>query len=121
MSLNCLLGSKLISISEDEMVVENGVGQAVIKIIQDEGGCCGFNDVTATLLINGNDRPVITKVEEVYEDKDDESVCRITLFGSYKAIATLETRSSSGSGWQYGACVIIKCESPRIDEQLTCW
>ena len=121
MSLNCLLGSKLISINEDEMVIETGVGQAVIKIIQDEGGCCGFNDVTATLLINGNDRPVITKVEEVYEDKDDESVCRITLFGSYKPIAMLVTRSSSGSGWNYGACVTLKCESPSIDEQLTCW
>lgn len=121
MSLNCLLGSKLISISEDEMVVENDARQAVIKIIQDEGGCCGFNDVTAILLINEKDRPVITKVEEVYEDTDDESVCRITLFGSYKAIAMLETRSTSGSGWQYGACVTLKCERPFIDEQLTCW
>ena len=121
MSLNCLLGSKLISISEDEMLIENCEGQTtVIKIIQ-EGDCCGFNEVIATLLINENDRPVITKLEEVYEDKDDESVCRITLFGGYKAIAVLETLSSSGSGWKYGACVTLKCKSPHIDEQLTCW
>lgn len=94
---------------------------------EDGGDCCGYNEFTLQLLIDENDlknNPIITKVEtcnfdnDGYEDFDHR---KITFYGLYKPIEEIDSTSSSGSGWGYGACVTCKCVETNEEETITSW
>ena len=119
-SLQKLIGAKLISIDEETIKVEKDGKVYEIDIIQDEGDCCGYNEVESKLLISDNSKPIITNIQE------DScfvcgNTCLLTFFGEYKPIATLKSISRSGSGWEYGACVSLHCDALNIDEIVTEW
>lgn len=89
---------------------------------------CGYADYS-TLVIdpdNLNKNPVITNIEEGESDKfnveyDDGESVKITLFGEYKPLATIDSISGSGSGCHYGACVTLVCKQTGEEETITCW
>lgn len=119
MKLKDLIGYRLINIDEKGITIENENKQYFIEIEEDEGDCCGYNCIETKLLISEKDNPIITSVEEIIDENNDGSSKRITFYGTNKKIATLNSLSSSGSGWTYGACVTIKCNELNIKEILT--
>ena len=123
MSCKNLIGCQLVSIDDTAIVVQKNNVQYTLKILPYEGDCCGYNDITTQLLIDEtetNRNPVITRVELIAnEEGNDYSVGKLTLFGEYKPIATVNTLSSSGSGCCYGACVTICCDMLGINEMLS--
>ena len=126
--IDSLIGARLVSIDENKMVIKRYEGyngreekEYTFEIIQNEGDCCGFNEVNAKLLCEEGALIGVTNVSVCKGETDDESYCTITLFGEYKPIAMLSSRSSSGSGYQYGAYVKIKCKPLDIDEFITAW
>lgn len=121
-----LVGYQLVSINETEIVVKQNRKVFTLHIKEDEGDCCGYNDIETSLFIDKEDltrNPVITKVEMSLEDNDDwdGQKCKITFFGESKPIAELNTHSSSGSGWCYGACVSLICDDIELNETLSAW
>lgn len=126
MRLKDLIGFRLISISNEEIIVEKDGKQYRLEIDDDYGDCCGWNEIEAKLLVSETDlvaNPVITNVE-VHGSLDENfeySSGKATFFGVYKPMATLETSSGSGSGWQYGAAVTVMCKELSINETISSW
>lgn len=87
--------------------------------IEDEGDCCGYNEISATLLIDEKDMPAIAKVEQKNKEDEYADIVVITFFGMDKKLAEIESLSSSGSGWCYGATVTVKCVETGEEEILT--
>ena len=126
MTLKDLIGYQLVSINDIKIVVRKNDSEYVLSIMDDEGDCCGFNEIETKLLISDtelNRNPIITNVEkEEKVDEDDDSMRgKLTFFGEYKPMAAVESYSSSGSGWCYGACVNIYCKELGINEELSSW
>ena len=87
----------------------------------DSGDCCGFNEIETTLLIDKNSTPIITNTEYINDEEGDGERCILTLLGESKPIAEIDTYSSSGSGWGYGACVKLVCNELNINVMLSSW
>ena len=124
--LKNLIGAQLVEFDTDHFVVRDSNGHILNFVFeQDEGDCCGYNDLENTLLISKDElakNPVITKVEQC-EDSDfnyEEHVV-ITFFGEAKKLAQIDSTSASGSGWCYGACVTLKCIQTGDEEYITSW
>jgi len=118
---NKLIGAKLVSIDIDEIIVEKDGSLYSLAIIDDEGDCCGYNDIDTKLLCEENSRPVITNIVIENDEEGEGEACTVTFFGESKPIAEIETYSSSGSGWGYGATVSVRCLALGIDEILSSW
>ncbi len=120
-----LKGYQLVSIDEEKIVVKKGDNSYILHIVEDEGDCCGFNEIQTDLFICNEElkrNPIITDIEMVAEDRGgDGENCKVTFFGEYKPMAELNTYSSSGSGWCYGAAVTLICEALELDETLSSW
>lgn len=123
-----LVGCQLIDINNDGFTIKVGSKGDYFKhyeFIDDPGDCCGYNEIEGKLLIETDSKrmPVITKVERVVEDDNDyyRQKCKITFFGEDKKLAEINTESGSGSGWQYGACVNVKCVETGEEEVLSEW
>lgn len=123
MNLEELIGYKLVSIDDKEIIVKKDEKEYSIKFETDNGDCCGYNELETELLIeeNSNDNPVITNIRMIDNlDSDGDSV-EIIFYGKNKELAKINSLSSSGSGWQYGACVTVKCKELNINENITSW
>lgn len=118
-----LIGYQLVDLNEDEIIVQKDRRRFSIKIEDDSVVCCGYNNIEAHLYVSGEVKrnPIITDVTKENEDMDWSDMCCITFFGEDKILAKLETESSSGSGWCYGAAVTLKCKNLKIDEVLSEW
>ena len=121
-----LIGAQLIEFDGSHFKTKDKNGTTSTFVFEeDEGDCCGWNELENTLLISDDElarNPVITKVEHQNEDdwEDGEHVI-ITLFGEVKKLAQIDSISSSGSGWSYGACVTVKCIQTGEEECITSW
>lgn len=125
--LDELIGYQIIDLNENGFAVRKGnvVKHFVFK--EDYGGCCGFNELNTELLINLEntaDNPIISRVE--YKRSSTTDYCEddslnITFFGGDKILATIDSLSSSGSGWCYGAYVRVRCVETDEEEVLTEW
>lgn len=122
-SLESLIGFQILYMDEEHIVVAKDNQIAVIDIKNEDGGCCGYNIIEAICEYNYGDKnnPIITKVEKLVDENGDSEICEITFFGESKAIAYIETTSTSGSGWGYGATVSITCSTLNINEILSSW
>lgn len=126
MKLKDLLGFRLVSIDESVIVVKNREDKTfVLEIIDYKGDCCGFNDIEANLCISDGDtesNPIITNIDvETCEYEGGGSKGHVTFYGGNKKLASVDACSSSGSGWEYGACVRVYCKELEIDETLSSW
>lgn len=125
MTCKDLIGYQLVFIDDENIVVRKDNTEYVLNIKEDSGDCCGYNEITTKLLISEtelNRNPIITNVEiDEVEDEWEGMNVKLTFFGEYKPIAIVDTFSSSGSGWCYGACVSINCEVLGINEILSSW
>lgn len=121
MKLKDLIGYRLEKINDDEIIISKNDKLYVLRIEQNEGDCCGYNELKTTLLISDNNKPIITNIQYENNEIADGSYARITFFGENKEIAILRSYSSSGSGCYYGACVTIKCKELNIDEVISQW
>lgn len=125
MEIQDLIGCQLLSIDNQNIVVKKGDKVHVLHIQEDEGGCCGFNDIETSLFVSSeelNRNPVITNVSVLRDDYDcDEETCKVTFFGELKELAEVKTLSSSGSGWCYGATVSLVCNELGLNETLSSW
>lgn len=119
-SLRKLVGMKLIDLSSDGFTVEDTDGERLHFVFdEDEGGCCGYNEIQTTLSISRKNPPIITKVQYRDVSRGDEDAIIITFFGLDKEIAEICSVSSSGSGWAYGASVAVKCREINFTEVIT--
>lgn len=119
--LNSLVGSYIESLDETGFVIrdkDNNLRH--FDFVDDYGGCCGFNEITAALLTDKSSGIAITNVaqERVCDGADE---LKITFFGGSKKLATIESLSSSGSGYWYGASVSVLCRETNEDVELTSW
>lgn len=125
MTCKDLIGYQLVFIDDENIVVRKDNTEYILNIKEDSGDCCGYNEITTKLLISEtelNRNPIITNVEiDEVEAEWDGMNAKLTFFGEYKPIAIVDTFSSSGSGWCYGACVSINCEVLGINEILSSW
>lgn len=130
MELKDLVGYQLVSIDDVKIVVRKGNSEYTLCINEDYGDCCGYNEFSTKLLVSEDElvrNPIITnvEVEETIARREenwfDGQGAKITFFGEVKPIAELDSFSSSGSGWCYGACVTIVCEALEMDETITSW
>jgi hypothetical protein len=121
--LENLIGAQILNVSNDSIEVKLGDEIYTLEIISDGGGCCGYADFTTNLLYSENDfrNPIITNVTI---DSDDNNYCDtsiVTFYGEVKPLATIESEAGSGSGWNYGAFVTLRCKELDIDEDLVSW
>lgn len=120
-----LIGYQLVSIDDEKIVVKKDGNTYTLHIVEDEGGCCGFNEIETSLFISNeelNRNPIITNISmEVSDDEDESEKCKVTFFGEAKELARVNTLSSSGSGWSYGATVSLVCDALELDETLSSW
>lgn len=128
MKLKDLIGYQLVYIDETKIIVKKGDKDYILKIEEDYGDCCGFNEIDSNLFISKEEiekNPVITNIEIIDDDNSDKyrdgHSVKITFYGNNKKLAELDSYSSSGSGWGYGACVNIMCKELNIDEEITHW
>lgn len=123
--LSQLIGCQLIDVNNEGFTVRGYHGYLKhYKFIDDPGDCCGYNEIEGKLLVETDQKrmPVITRVEQVVGNAEyDGQVCHITFFGEDKKLAEINTESGSGSGWQYGACVTVKCVETEEEEVLSEW
>jgi len=122
--LEQLIGAELIEITPQHIIVDKDGERYEINIDDDGGDCCGYNEIETHLLVSEHSRPVITSVKV----DDESSACggwgdaaRLTFFGESKPIAEIESLSSSGSGWGYGATVTLICDPLHINHILSSW
>ena len=126
MTIKGLIGYQLVSIDDESIVVKKGDSIYKLLITEDYGDCCGYNELSTKLLISNdelNRNPVITNVileseEDGYGEYDK---AKVTFFGEFKPLAELDSLSSSGSGWCYGACVTIECDVLDMYQEITRW
>lgn len=125
MTLKDLIGCRLVFIDGEHIVIRKDNAQYILNIEEDCGDCCGYNEITTNLLISDtelNRNPIITNVEITEEESEyDGMYGKLTFFGEYKPMAIVNAYSASGSGWQYGACVSIRCDALKINEMLSSW
>jgi len=128
MEFNELVGFQLVDLNDESMIVRKGDQGYIIDFECDGGDCCGYAQIKNSLLIDESEitrNPVITKVENKSSRNNDfdyyEDNVLITLFGEYKPIAEIEARAGSGSGWNYGAAVTVRCKPLEIDEEIVSW
>lgn len=125
MKLEELIGFQLVSINNDAIIVKKNEKEYSIKFEKYEGDCCGYNDLETELLIekNSNNNPIITNVKtnDVNAPYGDGEAVEIIFYGANKQLAKINSLSSSGSGWCYGATVIVKCKELNIEETITSW
>lgn len=124
--LDTIIGAQLIELSDEGFTVRDKDGKECHFIFeQDEGDCCGFNDITSTIFFNPNDKenlPVLTNIDLLEDECADEgNSLRITFFGLAKKLAMIESYSSSGSGWEYGATVTLVCKETGAEATVTSW
>ena len=123
MTIKDLIGYQLVSIYDTMITVRKGNSIYELYIEQDYGGCCGFNEVSTSLLISETEvkrNPVITDVVIENGNGDGyQTTAKITFFGEYKTLAELNALSSSGSGWCYGASVSVVCKALDMEETIT--
>jgi hypothetical protein len=122
--LKDLVGFQLMDLTDEKILVRSPDGENYTLFIKDDkGDCCGFNDITTTLKIKRNSKtnPIITKVSISNEDEDEGNRCYVTFYGDSKALGAIDTYSSSGSGWIYGANVTVRCDSLSLFEFLSSW
>ena len=121
-----LIGYQLMTINEEGFVVKKGNDIKHFEFEMDEGGCCGYNEFTASLAYENEDdirNPIITNIETVIGEGvgwGGDSLL-ITFYGEHKTIAKIESFSYSGSGWGYGACVKVRCKETNQEQILTEW
>lgn len=121
--LEYLIGSKLISFDNDgfSVILPNGE-QRDFAFDEDYGDCCGYNELSTELLISADElsnNPIITNIEKTDTSECDEDSVKIAFFGECKKIAEVNSLSSSGSGWCYGACVWVTCKQTNEKETIT--
>lgn len=119
-----LIGYQLVSINDGQIVVQKDNKKYYLNIDDYSGDCCGYNEITTNLLISEtelNRNPVITNVEMTSDEEGEGMSARLTFFGEYKPMAIVDTYSSSGSGWGYGAYVSIVCDALGINEEMSYW
>lgn len=121
--LENLIGSKLVSFNEKgfSVILPNGE-QRDFVFCEDYGDCCGYNELSAELLISSDElsnNPVITNIEKIDTSGSDDDSIKIAFFGEVKKIAEINSLSSSKSGWCYGACVWVTCKQINESEILT--
>jgi hypothetical protein len=128
MNIKDLVGYQLVSINDNAIVVRKGDSEYTIQINEDYGDCCGYNEINTKLLVSEDElvrNPIITNVEMEIDSSDASdgwgNSAKITFFGEVKPIAEMDSFSSSGSGWGYGACVTIVCEALEMNEVVTSW
>ena len=121
--LEQLIGAELIAINPQHIIVDKDGERYEIRIDDDGGDCCGYNEIETHLLVSEHSRPVITsvKVDDESSHHCEADAARLTFFGESKPIAEIESLSSSGSGWGYGATVTLICNPLRINHILTSW
>lgn len=122
--LKNLVGFQLIDLTEDRILVRSPGGKVYTLFIEDdEGDCCGFNEITTTLKIKRNSKtnPIITKVSISNKDEGAGERCYVTFYGDSKTLGTIDAYSSSGSGWSYGANVTVSCSPLSLLEVLSSW
>jgi hypothetical protein len=122
---NELIGAQLISFGKDKFKVKTAKGKVKTFVLdEDEGDCCGYNEVVSTLLISKKElanNPIITDIKETDDEEDDGNRHILTLVGVSKPLAEINSYSSSGSGWCYGACVTLECKETRLSKILSHW
>jgi hypothetical protein len=122
---NELIGAQLISFGKDKFKVKTEKGKVRTFVLdEDEGDCCGYNEVVSTLLIDKKElrnNPIITAIKESDTEEDDGNRHILTLVGISKPLAEINSYSSSGSGWCYGACVTLECKETRLSKILSHW
>lgn len=126
-----LKGAKLVyvDVQKHGIVVRKDNRSYVITFDEDDGGCCGFNEIVTELCVDlESDSPVITNItadtsgiEELDVDYIDCEYVRIVFFGESKKLMSVKSLSSSGSGYCYGACVTVRCKALDIEEVITSW
>lgn len=123
MKITDLVGYQLMKLNENEIIVQKDEKRFSIEIEDDFGDCCGYNNIKAHLYIGDEVKrnPIITDISKENEETGCSDKCCITFFGEDKILAKLETESSSGSGWCYGAAVTLNCKNLKIDEVLSVW
>ena len=120
--LDKIIGCKLTKITKEEIIVWKDNKKYRLQIEDNEGDCCGYNEINTLLLIDENHHPIITDITYKHtEDYGDGDLLEITFYGDNKQLALLTSYSTSGSGWGYGACVKVKCKALKIDNTLTQW
>jgi hypothetical protein len=123
--INELIGAQLISFGKDKFKVKTAKGKVRTFVLdEDEGDCCGYNEVVSTLLIDKKElrnNPIITDIKETDDEEDDGNRHILTLVGISKPLAEINAYSSSGSGWCYGACVTLECKETRLSKILSHW
>jgi hypothetical protein len=123
MRLKNLVGFQLISLDNEQMVVQKDSKVYSLNFMCDEGDCCGYSNIFNTLFIDTNDikeNPIITNIE-YSSTNDDYDTIKITLFGGMKKLAQIEAEAGSGSGWCYGATVTVECQPLEMSETLVSW
>lgn len=124
-----LIGSRLVAMDNNGFTVQTPVGDMRhYEFVEIEGDCCGYSELTTTLMFDPNDptnNPAITNVQDDVMDENDENVWgetrTITFFGISGPLARINSESSSGSGWCYGAAMHVKCRETSEEEVLTSW
>lgn len=99
--LNGLVGASLVELNERRFIVNKNYMLICFTFEEDEGSCCGFNEITTNLFISKEElhrNPIITSVQTERDAGNDEDRLIITLFGEQKQLAEIESMSSSGSG-----------------------
>ena len=122
--LKDLIGFQLMDLTDDKILVRSPEGEIYTLLIEDdEGDCCGFNEITATLKIERNNKinPIITKVSVYNEEEGAGEYCYVTFYGDSKILGSIDAYSSSGSGWNYGANVTVRCSPLSLLEILSSW
>lgn len=120
-----IVGAQLVRLDEKGFEVKKGNSLYHFDFIEDEGDCCGYNDINTQLFISEEElarNPAIVKYEIVEDDDFEEgSLFRLVFFGEVKKMAEVETYSSSGSGWSYGAAVSCLCRETNEEMILSSW
>ena len=122
--INELIGWQIVSMDKQGFVITKDGEKRTFKFDEDEGDCCGFNNFDAKLVYEEGsaDNPVITAINFDEDESDyDENHVIITFFGGHKLLAKIDSLSSSGSGWCYGACVTCRCVETNEEETISCW
>ena len=122
--LNGLVGASLVELNERRFIVNKDDMLICFTFEEDEGSCYGFNEITTNLFISKEElhrNPIITSIQTERDVGNDEDRLIITFFGEQKQLAEIESMSSSGSGWSYGATVTLHCLKTNEKEVLTSW
>ena len=120
-----IIGAQLVRIDEKGFEVKKGDDLYHFDFIEDEGDCCGYNDIGTELFISEEElarNPAVMRYEIVEDGNfEDGSLFRLIFFGEVKKMAEVETYSSSGSGWSYGATVSCLCRETHEEQILSSW